>query len=291
MVSNTTALDGIITATHTTDGFGTLTGLVPTNQINYANNNNIKPSLMIGNNFDGNVAQTLLESNANRQNLIDNIISVLSTNNYSGVNIDIEEIYSSDRNNYTSFIAQVSLCLKPLGYGVSVSVPAKTEDSPLDTWDYAYDYAGIAQYADYIMIMTYDEHYPNGSPGAIASIQWFTDVANYAITVIPADKIYLGLAAYGYDWSSYGTKAYSIDSCYSIATNNNAQIFWDNVSEAPYYSYTDANSVLHTVWFENAQSISYKLDLVDSLNIRGVAIWRLGLENPDYWSMIRSELR
>lgn len=48
--------------------------------------------------------------------------------------------------------------------------------------------------------MTYDEHYPGGSPGPIASIGWVNNVVKYATTVIPKEKIYLGLAAYGYDW-------------------------------------------------------------------------------------------
>lgn len=103
-------------------------------------------------------------------------------------------------------------------------------------------------------------------------------------------KIILGLAAYGYDWSSNGTKAYGINGIYNLATNNNATILWDDVSKSPYFNYTDASGINHSVWFENDKSISYKLDLVNNYNLSGIAIWRLGLENTDYFNTIKSKL-
>jgi Predicted glycosyl hydrolase len=93
--------------------------------------------------------------------------------------------------------------------------------------------------------------------------------------------------AYGYDWSSNGTKAYGISGIYNLASTYRAIIKWDSVSQSPYFTYTDASGISHTVWFENAQSLNYKLDLVNSYNLSGIAIWRLGLENADYWTNIK----
>ena len=96
--------------------------------------------------------------------------------------------------------------------------------------------------------------------GAIASIGWVRSVVAYATTVIPKSKILLGTAAYGYDWSSSGTKAYGIASVYNLAASNGATIKWDSNAQSPYFTYTDGNGTSHTVWFENAQSLNYKLD-------------------------------
>lgn len=290
MASNKSTIDEIITATHVTDGYGNITGMLPAEQITYANGNNIKPLVLLGNNFNGDTAKTLLESPTNRKNLINNLLSLIKTNSYMGVNIDLEGVYSSDRSYYTTFISEVYAALNPLGYTVSLSVPAKTSDSPYNTWSYAYDYASISKYADQVIIMAYDEHYPGGSPGAVASIGWVTNVVKYAVTVIPPEKIYVGMAAYGYDWSVNGTKAYSINGCLSLASSYNAVIQWDSTAQAPYFTYTDSSSVKHTVWFENAQSLGYKLDVVNNSSVAGIAIWRLGLENTDYWNMIKSKL-
>ncbi|KRQ86201.1 putative sporulation-specific glycosylase YdhD [Caloramator mitchellensis] len=283
-------LNTIITHTYITDGQGNVSGLVPAEQINYANNNSIIPLVMVSNNFSGEVAKQLLESPSNRQNLIGNILNAIKSNGYKGVNIDLEGVYYYDRAYLSTFIKELYDVLKPLGYIITISVPAKTSDSLTNSWNGAYDYAELAKYVDQFVLMTYDEHYPGGTPGAIASIGWVQKVIEYTISVVPKDKVILGLAAYGYDWSSNGTKAYSINGIYNLAANNGATILWDDASKSPYFNYKDASGLTHSVWFENEVSISYKLDLVNSYNLSGIAIWRLGLENAAYWDTIKTKL-
>jgi Predicted glycosyl hydrolase len=290
IVSNVNTLDEIITATHITDGLGNITGTVPVDQLTYANSNNINTILMIGNNFDGSIAKTLLENPNNRKVFIQNLMVILKANGYKGVNIDLEGVYYYDRSYYTQFLSEIQASLNPAGYLLSVSVPAKTYDSLTNSWNGAFDYAAISKYADQIVIMAYDEHYPGGTPGAIASIGWVTNVVKYAVTVIPKEKVYLGAAAYGYDWYSTTTKAYSINGCLSLAASNNAAIQWDDTSKSPWFSYTDSTGASHNVWFENSQSISYKLDLVNTYGLAGMSIWRLGLENTEYWNSIKTKL-
>jgi spore germination protein YaaH len=287
MLSNTSLINEIATNTYTTDGLGNISGLVPTNQINYANSNGIKPLAMITNNFDGNIAKSLLESSANRQTLISNTLSALKTNGYKGVNVDLEGVFYYDRSYLTTFISELYSTLHNQGFYVTMAVPAKTSDSSTNSWNGAYDYAALANYSDQLVLMTYDEHYPGGTPGPIASIGWVESVIKYAITVIPKEKLLLGTSAYGYDWSSNGTKAYSISDINNLATTYNSIILWDSVSKSPYFSYVDSSGINHNVWFENSTSLAYKLDLVNTYNLSGIGIWRLGLENADYWTTIK----
>jgi spore germination protein YaaH len=289
MTANTSTLDEIATHTYTTDGSGNISGLVPSNQITYANSNNIKTLAMVANNFDGVIAKILLESSTNRQALINNILNAVKTNGYKGVNIDLEGVYYYDRGYLTTFMSELYSTLHPQGFYVSMAVPAKTSDSPTASWSGAYDYTALASYADQIILMAYDEHYPGGTPGAIASIGWVENVIKYAVTAIPREKLLLGTAAYGYDWSSIGTKAYGITGIYNLASTYGTSIKWDSVSQSPYFTYTDVSNINHTVWFENAQSLNYKLDLVNSYNLAGIGIWRLGLENSDYWTSIKTK--
>jgi spore germination protein YaaH len=287
MVNNKKSIDEIATATHTTDAYGNLSGLLAVDQITYANANGIKPLLMVGNNFDGALAKTLLENSTYRANLINNITSALKTNNYRGVNIDFEGLYSSARTYLTTFMTELNNKIKPIGYVTAISVMAKTSDSP---WlNYAYDYAALGSVVDEFMIMTYDEHYPGGTPGSVASIGWVTNVLNYAMTVVPKEKILIGLAAYGYDWSSKGTTSYSIAKCYSVAAAYGATVKWDDISKSKYFTYTDGVGVYHEVWFEDADSIGYKCDLVNQKDSSGVGIWRLGLENASFWNAINTK--
>ena len=289
MAANTSTIDEIATDTYTTNGTGSISGLVPASQITYANNNGIKTLAMITNNFDGSIAKTLLESSANRQALINNILNAMKINGYKGVNVDLEGVYYYDRSYLTTFMSELSSALHSQNFYVTMDLPAKTSDSPTDSWSGAFDYAALANYSDQIVLMTYDEHYPGGTPGAIASIGWVENVIKYAATVIPKDKLILGTAAYGYDWSSSGTKAYGISAINNLASTYKAVIQWDSISQSPYFTYLDASGIKHTVWFENAQSLNYKLDLVNSYNLAGIAMWRLGLENVDYWTSIKTK--
>lgn len=289
IAANTSTIDEIATQTYNTDSLGNISGLIPTNQINYANNNGIKTYVMLQNNFDGNIAKSVLENQTNRQNLEKNLLNAIKVNGYKGVNVDLEGVFYYDRSYYTTFVQELYNLLTPLGYSVTLSVPAKTSDSATNSWSGAYDYLSLSKYCDQIAIMTYDEHYPGGTPGPIASISWVENVIKYAVTVIPKEKIMLGVAAYGYDWSSSGTKAYGINGMYNIATANSATVLWDDVSKSPYFNYKDASGISHSAWFENGKSLGYKLDLVNSYNLNGIAIWRLGLESTDYWTSIKTK--
>ena len=44
------------------------------------------------------------------------------------------------------------------------------------------------------------------------------------------------------------------------------------------------------VWFMTDQSLASKIDLVQEMDLAGIAIWQLGYEKPEYWEVIRSQL-
>lgn len=289
MVSNTSTIDEIATHTYITDGYGNISGLVPTSQISYANSNNIKPLVMVSNNFDGEIAKVLLENPTNRTALINHILTAIQTYGYKGVNVDLEGVYYYDRSYLTAFMNELYSKLNAQGLSVTMAVPAKLSDNLTDGWSGAFDFAALSNYCDQMIVMTYDEHYPGGTPGPIASIGWVENVIKYTVSVVPKGKVLLGAPAYGYDWSSNGTKAYGIAAANSLATSNNTTVKWDTVSQAPYFNYTDSQGIYHNVWFENAQSLNYKLDLVNSYSLSGIAIWRLGFEDSNYWASIKTK--
>lgn len=302
LVNNYQSIDEIATDTFSSDGQGNLIAekgynssgsavdLIPYEQISFANSKNISSYVMVTCG-SADTARTLLTNASNRQNFINNIVSAMKTYNYKGINVDIEGIYSSDRDYFTQFMKELYNTLKPNGYSVTIAVPAKTKDDPSSSWSGGYNYSEISKYADEVIIMAYDEHWSGGTAGSIASINWVNNVINYAISTIPKEKILLGLASYGYDWASSGekAKAYNIDQAYNVAQSYGASVLFDNDSKCPHFSYTQ-NGIQHSVWFENGQSIGYKIDLVNKYDIGGIAIWNLGQTNQDYWQTIKSKL-
>jgi spore germination protein YaaH len=292
-------IDELATHTFSINSSGSLVitgGGFPSSQVSYANSEGIKTLAAIrneeGDRFSGALASTILNNPEVKSKLIDDILNTVQTKNYKGVNIDFEMLNSKDRDTYTAFIKEVSEKLHKDGYILTLAVPAKTFDSAKAYWTYAYDYKQLGTYADQVVLMTYDEHWQSGTPGPIASVGWVQQVVNYAASVIPKNKIILGLATYGYDWklSEGYAKSYSIQGAYNTAANNNAEIQWDDTAKVPYFMYTDSTGAERIVYFEDSTSISYKLNIVNNSNLGGVAIWRLGLEDQKYWTTIKDKL-
>ncbi|MGQ9511668.1 glycosyl hydrolase family 18 protein [Thermodesulfitimonas sp.] len=171
---------------------------------------------------------------------------------------------------------------------VTAAIPAKTNDDPADEWGGAFDYAAIGRICDYIMLMTYDEHWFGGSRGPIASLPWVVSVLDFAIKFLPREKILLGIPAYGYDWSATGTRVIPWNKVNELINQYGwSQVAWDDLACVPYLRYTD-KGVAHEVWFENAYSLRIKLNLVRNYGLAGVAIWRLGFEDATFWETRRA---
>ncbi len=239
--------------------------------------------------FDRQAAHAVLSDATIRSRAVESVFDLLSQQGYSGVNIDLENVAPADSSGYTSFIKELSERLHPEGYLVTVSIPAKTADDPNHGWSGAFDYKSIGEYADQVMIMTYDEHWTGSQPGPVASLNWVEKVVGYAVTRIPPSKVFMGIAAYGYDWPERGRgRALSASKAASNANARTAAIRWDNTAQVPTYTYYQGSN-RRIVYFENADSTALKLDMAQGYGLRGVAIWRLGFEDPGIWSTIRKK--
>lgn len=231
----------------------------------------------------------LLNSPENRTNAVANIEEYVKANGFDGVNIDFELVPPEDRDKLTLFMEELSQRLRPAGLTVAMSVFPKQDETTNDV-AIAYDYAQLPKYVDQIILMTYDNHGEWSGPGPIADIRWVENNLKYALRFIPKTKLYLGIAAYGYDWGPDGTKTVQYSETMEAATQYGAKLNWDESAQVPYFKYYDNDSE-HQVWFENSRSLAAKLDLVTKYDIRGVALWRLGQEDPVYWQTLREKLR
>ncbi|NLI13873.1 glycosyl hydrolase family 18 protein [Pelotomaculum propionicicum] len=274
------------------DGDGDLTGSVPKDGVKLAADRNAKSLLLVHNVGEYNsrdVIHKVLSVEKNRRNLERNIVSLVKGNGFKGVNIDFEGVPARDRSNYNKFLSELSQMLKPGGYLLTVSIPAKTTDNPSNEWYGAYDYRTIGKTADLVAVMTYEEHWSGGSPGPIASLPWVQRVLDYTVRNIPKEKVLMGIPAYGYDWSAVGNKSVrwyktgELISKYGPAK-------WNDWASSPYLIYYDDKGKKHEVWFENKYSLGIKLNLAKSYGIGGIAIWRLGFEDASFWETVRAEL-
>ncbi len=240
-------------------------------------------------NFSGSLIHQVLADPATRARTVEAIYRALVNWGLSGVHIDFEMVQPSDRQNLTQFVKELYERLHPAGFEVTIAVPAKTQESYVNSFSGAYDYAALARYVDAMMIMTYDEHWRGGPPGPVASIGWVERVIRYALSAgVPASKIILGVPAYGYDWPQSGRgRAVTYSQAIETASRHGVRVQWDDTAKVPYYRYGAGREV----WFEDRSSLSHKLELVKKYGLAGISIWRLGQEDPGIWTVIREQLR
>jgi len=239
--------------------------------------------------FDAGLAVRILTSPDVRTRIATELLQLAKTWHFKGVHVDFENVPPEAKDDLTQFIAELAGHLRPAGIQLSMAVPARTRT----TGGQGYDYGALARYLDFMVVMTYDQHWQGGPPGPIAGIDWVNQVVDYMLDVgVPANKLVLGLAGYGYDWSvsRAGTEwAQALTYAQVMARFEEARrrdpsvkLQWHPQAHVPYFTYGD-----RIVYFENADSLSHKLKLVRDRGLAGVALWRLGQEDPGLWPLVR----
>lgn len=220
-------------------------------------------------------------------------IKTLMTHGYDGINLDFEYVPGSDREAFSNFVKKLSMELKPLGYLVTVSTPAKTKENLESNWVGAFDYEFLGRYVDYLCIMTYDQHWRGGPAGPVGSVPWIASVMDYAENLVPSHKILMGIPGYGYSWPVAGGQATAITAkrALELAAEKGVQINWDPVEKENHFRYIDDQGAERLVWFTTAQSLEAKLKVADERALGGMVIWRIGYEPPEYWTVVRKILK
>ena len=218
---------------------------------------------------------------------INDIVALVQRENYDGIDIDYEDLPATDRQVFTTFVTRLADALHDKGKVLSVAVFAKTNEAGEDQRNAGQDYAAIGAAADEVRVMAYDYHWSGSTAGPVAPLPWVRDVLDYAKTQMPPEKIVLGVALSGYDWVGEQAEVVTWIQCYGRSQNFHATTQWDRLSQSPSFKYTDEQGRQHEVWFENADSMAFKLEAAKAAGIRGVYLWMISSEDDRSWATLR----
>ena len=244
--------------------------------------------------FNNLLINSMINSAAYRERLISELLYTVREKGFEGVDVDFEYILASDRDAFTDFVAQLTGRMNAEGYTVSVALAPKTSDGQQGLLYEGKDYAGLGAAANSVLLMTYEWGYTYGPPMAVAPLPNVRAVLDYAVTAIPAGKIFLGVPNYGYDWPlpfvQGSTRAESIPNqrAIELAVQYEIAIQYDETAQAPYFYYTDAAGTVHAVWFEDARSMAAKLRLVAEYGFQGMGFWNLMRPFSQTWLVLDS---
>ncbi|NLC68114.1 MAG: LysM peptidoglycan-binding domain-containing protein [Clostridiaceae bacterium] len=238
-----------------------------------------------------NLASVVLNSTQISNTLIDNILGVMRDKGYRGLNVDFENVLPADREAYNRFLQLVVDRLHPEGYFVSTALAPKVSATQTGLLYEAHDYPAHGRIVDFVILMTYEWGYRKGSPQAISPLNQIRRVLDYAVSVIPRNKIFFGFQIYGRDWlipfvEGQEAETIGVQEAVNRAIRYGAAIQYDTVSQSPFFRYTDERGRAHEVWFEDARSAQARFDTVKEYNLRGISYWALGYPFPQNWVLL-----
>lgn len=216
-----------------------------------------------------------------RAHLIKQLVDYVEGHRFAGVSIDFENIPAKSQPHFQRFIAELYAEFHPKNLQVSVNVPAS---------DPAFGYANLARNTDALIVMAYDEHWSTGTAGPISSLPWFTQVLSLRQRDIPAEKMIVALGSYAYDWEKGNpAEERTFEEAVITAKESEGDIRLDPASLNPYFDYADDNDHIHHVWMLDAVTVFNQLAVIRKFQPRGVAMWRLGSEDPALWQVFGKE--
>lgn len=244
--------------------------------------------------FSNEIAHAMFTNPEAQNNLINNIIANMQAKNYRGLDIDFEFVLPTDRELFISFIQNVQSRLAPEGFLTMVALAPKISGDQPGLLYAAHDYPTIGATADYVLLMTYEWGFTFGPPMATAPVNNVRMVLEYGVSEIPTNKILMGIPNYAYDWPlpfiRGETQAESIGNVEAIerAAQYGATIEFDQLAQAPYFYYTNAQGVPHVVWFDDVRSMEAKYRLIPEFELTGAGIWQIMRFFPQMWLVVNN---
>lgn len=242
--------------------------------------------------WDAERVQKVIGTENARQQHIHDLLALVTEKNFDGIDIDYEALHTSQKNDFSLFIAELAAALHAKNKLLGVAIYPPSPDSASQNYGpSAQDIPVIANAADQLYFMTYLEHTLSSSPGPTGGIPWITQSVDYAINTlnIPRQKIYLGIGLMGTAWRQNPDGSTDPDrdditfqEILSITQSTSETPSWDDKSQSPYLVFNDQNGK-HIVWFENSQSVAKKISFAKDNHLGGIAFWRLGGEDPAIW--------
>jgi len=246
------------------------------------------PIMSMVNNYNGKEWRvpelvTLLANPDARERAAKELQEFATSQHQPGIVVDFEMVPASSQADFQLFIRGLATALHGANLKLMVALPAAD-------WDY--DYKAFATQADALIVMNYDFHYPSSPPGPIAAQDWFIRNIENLLKVVPASKVVMGIANYGYDWPAKSKSVphpvgqpVTFQQGIITAVESESDVVYDPDSFNLHYSYEDENNVAHQVWMLDGVTAYNQLRAAERTGVQGTAVWRLGMEDPSIWDI------
>ena len=237
---------------------------------------------LVGDTWEPEAIENLAHGPAERQNrFIQSVLAVLRKAKAAGVVVDWEQIDPVYKRDITGLIDKFADALHDDNKELWLCV------QPGQELDYI-DFDQLADNVDRFVAMLFEETSDTDPPGPLASRSWFEGWVHVLLEDTDTRQWIIALGNYGYDWTIGGKKAELISFPEVMSRANDAEIESAEVKEpsySPYFYFQDEDKE-HAVWFLDAVTFLNELREVRDQKAGGIAIYRLGTEDPAIWDAL-----
>lgn len=273
------------------DNDGGIASLASADYVSYCHNQGVEVWALVSNLENAEVDSTsVLNVTSSRDTLVNNLISEAVKYDLDGINVDFESLEGEAGVGFLQFIRELSLKCRANEIILSVD-----NYSPA-AYNEFYSMDEQAVFADYIVLMAYDEHYNGSEEGSVASLSFVSEGVANTLEKVPASQLILGMPFYTRLWkvtpdesSESGTvvtsEALGMSEAESRVAANGATYQW--LEECgQYYAEFEYEGSTYKIWLEDQNSLEKKLEVMQSNDLAGASFWKLGYEKNTVWDTI-----
>lgn len=234
---------------------------------------------------------------------VKNLVAFAQQRGYDGVDVDMEPILPADEDNFVAFVKDLRVALKAANPQSLLTFPASGEPGSQPklcamlkddfdqiniqtydlsgTWDGFKTWYNGSLYGDGKTLMTDTRPFPSASE----------KVGLYEAAGVPAAKLGLGIAFYGYLWNGASGPGQPIQGVKTETVGYNdimdkyfqpSAYHWDANAHAPYLSLGGPGAAGKFISYDDARLTGEKVTYARTHGLGGVIIWQLGSEyRPD----------
>ena len=276
------------------DSQGGIASLASASYVDYCHSQGVEVWGLVSNLEDSSVDTTaVLTHTSYRENLVNKLISKAIEYKLDGINLDMEALDSGVGDGFIQLVRELALKCHSNGLTLSVDNYVPTDYTAF------YNRSQQALFADYVIIMAYDEHYAGSDAGSVSSIGFVKQGIENTLKEVPASQIIVGLPFYTRLWietPQYNeegdlisiettSKAMGMNTAESTVNENSADIIWDNETGQNYAQYEKSGKT-YKIWLEDEASLELKLKEVNEQGLAGISFWKLGFERTKTWNTI-----
>ncbi|MDR0923828.1 MAG: peptidoglycan-binding protein, partial [Hungatella sp.] len=241
------------------------------------------------------VAYNILNNPSVQDRLIDNALHILKTKGFYGINVYVENITYDNLDSIAEYLKKASAIFHSEGYRIVITItPVTYIDTPNVSFE-KIDYSKLSELVDGITFSSYEWARYYSYPSSIFPVNVLRELLDYGVSIIPPEKILLGVTTLGYDWTlpyvpgATEATAINFNNAVEIASANGIPIQFNEAAQSPYFYYVGSDGILHLVWFKDARSFDARAALVTEYDLQGLSIWTIMRFDAQMWFIFNTQ--